>query len=78
MPILHRFTSHTELSFFIKYFLPLAAKCRTVAATQKAAGNIIQQKVHEALMLQIWDLFPAFCTKPTDLLLVRLPLLSLN
>lgn len=72
MPILDKYVSHTELAFFIQYFLPLAAKCDAVAAKQKLTGNIIQQKVYEALAHQIWELLPAFCTKPTDLLQVSL------
>ncbi|XP_067934576.1 RRP12-like protein [Watersipora subatra] len=68
MPILSKYISHTELDFFRRYFLPLASKCRDVAAKHKAANNAIQQKVYEVLLGQIWDLLPAFCTKPTDLL----------
>ena len=67
MPILTAYISNTELAFFIQYFLPLAAKCRDTAQKHQTAGNIIQQKVYEALVHQMWALLPAFCTKPTDL-----------
>lgn len=71
MPLLTTYISHTEIAFFTQYFLPLAAKCRDMAQKQETAGNIIQQKVQEALVHQIWALLPSFCNKPTDLAQVR-------
>lgn len=77
MPILRTHISHTELAFFIEYFLPLAEQSRAISVKQQIAGNIIQQKVHEALVNQIWGLLPAFCTKPTDLVQVSVAKLTI-
>lgn len=73
MPLLSSYISHTELGFFYQYFPPLAAKCREIALKQEAAGHKVLQKVFHTLATQIWDLFPSFCTKPTDLLQVITP-----
>lgn len=71
MPLLHTYTSHAELAFYVQYFMPLATRCRSVAAKHKKSNNSVEHAVFTTLVQQIWALLPAFCTKPVDITQVR-------
>lgn len=79
LPILRSKVTNTHLSHFTSYFVPLSesiyikyreAEGRADApsaseAVKKRAG--IEAKVYEAVVAQIWALFPGYCDLPVDL-----------
>jgi len=68
IPIMRDRTCKTELSFFVDYFLPLAAKCLDRSKFCAANEDKIGHKAYEVLTYQIWSLLPGFLSSPTDLL----------
>ncbi|KAK2163707.1 hypothetical protein LSH36_75g12086 [Paralvinella palmiformis] len=67
LPLLREYIKETELSFFTKFFLPLAAKLQMRSLEFASDGQVVQAKTYDTLQLQIWSLLPGFCNKPTDL-----------
>jgi ribosomal RNA-processing protein 12 len=67
LPVLRDHVSGTELKFFTKYFLPLAAQVKTQCMQCQQTGKIVQLKTWSTVLHQIWSLLPAFCTQPTDM-----------
>lgn len=78
LPILKSKITNTRLSHFTTYFVPLSeamfgklkeaeakAENAKTDADKKRLG--IQAKVFEALVQQIWALFPGYCNLPVDL-----------
>ncbi|OCT70055.1 RRP12-like protein isoform X2 [Xenopus laevis] len=66
VPVIRDYVKNTELGFFIKYFLPLAAKLKTRASELSQEGRNLESKIYDTLQWQIWTMLPGFCTKPTD------------
>lgn len=67
LPVLKDNVKDTELKYFFDVMLPLSANLRTKAISLREAGKLLESKVYDTLQLQIWDLLPGFCTRPTDL-----------
>ncbi|XP_070541212.1 RRP12-like protein [Ptychodera flava] len=67
IPVLRDNTRETELQFFIRYFLPLAAKLKTRSLELQQSGHLVESKTYDVLQSQMWSLLPGFCTNPTDL-----------
>lgn len=67
LPVLRDYIKRTELMFFVKYFMPLAAKLRNKALTLQQEQKIVESKLFDLLCTQIWSLLPGFCNEPTDL-----------
>ncbi|XP_073238782.1 RRP12-like protein isoform X1 [Porites lutea] len=67
LPVLKDNVKDTELKYFFDVMLPLSANLRTKAISLRDAGKLLESKVYDTLQLQIWDLLPGFCTRPTDL-----------
>ncbi|KAI8486218.1 pre-rRNA processing protein [Branchiostoma belcheri] len=67
LPVLRDHVRDTELGFFVKYFLPLAAQLRTRALELQQEGKSVLSKAYDTLQHQIWSALPGFCTRPTDL-----------
>ncbi|KAM4637106.1 RRP12-like protein [Discoglossus pictus] len=66
VPVIRDNVKNTELDFFTRYFLPLAASIKNRAGELTQAGRNLEAKVYETLQWQIWTMLPGFCTKPTD------------
>ncbi|KAG8435420.1 hypothetical protein GDO86_013382 [Hymenochirus boettgeri] len=66
VPVIRDNVKNTELTFFIKYFLPLAAKLKNRAGELTQDGRNLEAKIYETLQWQIWTMLPGFCIKPTD------------
>lgn len=67
LPILRENISHTELGFFVDYFLPLADVCRSRVQQCKEQQDRIGFRVFDLLQRQMWALLPGFCKQPTDI-----------
>ncbi|GAA93902.1 uncharacterized protein L969DRAFT_57619 [Mixia osmundae IAM 14324] len=75
LPLLRNKIANTELSHFVDFFVPLSeslfdkkSKAEQAAkAAGKAQGSDVSAKIYEALVEQIWALFPGYCDLPTDL-----------
>nr|CAG4640604.1 EOG090X00E0 [Eulimnadia texana] len=67
LPILRENLSHTELAFFVEYFLPLAQSCHSRSLKCRAAKDLIGERTFDLLQRQIWGLLPGFCKHPTDI-----------
>ncbi|XP_041066217.1 RRP12-like protein [Carcharodon carcharias] len=66
IPVIRDHVKHTQLTFFNKYFLPLAANLKNRALELAQSGHPLEAKIYDTLQWQIWTLLPGFCTKPTD------------
>nr|CAG4638227.1 EOG090X00E0 [Cyclestheria hislopi] len=66
LPILRENVSHTELGFFIEYFLPLALAFNKRSISCRNKQDLVGFKVIDLLEKQIWALLPSFCKYPTD------------
>ncbi|XP_071947906.1 RRP12-like protein [Antedon mediterranea] len=67
IPVMREHICNTELQFFNKYFLPLAAKLRTKSLQLTQEGRGVEAKTYNILQSQVWSLLPGFCKNPTDL-----------
>ncbi|XP_035673332.1 RRP12-like protein isoform X4 [Branchiostoma floridae] len=67
LPVIRDHVRDTELGYFVKYFLPLAAQLRTRALELQQEGKSVLSKAYDTLQHQIWSALPGFCTRPTDL-----------
>ena len=71
LPILREHVSNTELSYFVTEFVPLSERLfeLRVAAEAPASGKprLVEAKVFEALIEQVWACFPGFCDLARDL-----------
>ncbi|XP_055503138.1 RRP12-like protein [Leucoraja erinacea] len=66
IPVIRDHVKHTQLAFFNKYFLPLAAKLKSRAVELAESGQTLEAKIYDTLQWQIWTTLPGFCTRPTD------------
>ena len=66
LPILKDNIEKTELAYFINVMLPLANKLKSRAIEFLNKKQIIQFKIFDNLVNQIWSLFPGFCDFPLD------------
>nr|CAG4641434.1 EOG090X00E0 [Eurycercus lamellatus] len=66
LPILRENICHTELRFFVEYFLPLAQLCRSRITRCKEEQDRVGFRVFDLLQRQMWALLPGFCKYPTD------------
>ncbi|XP_063818418.1 RRP12-like protein [Pseudophryne corroboree] len=66
IPVIRDHVKNTELGFFTRYFLPLAANVKNRAVDLAQAGRNLEAKIYETLQWQIWTMLPGFCTKPVD------------
>ncbi|EQC38838.1 hypothetical protein SDRG_03796 [Saprolegnia diclina VS20] len=55
----------SRLEFFATHILNLAKNCEAVARSDSTTP--LESKRMQARTMQLWSLFPSFCTKPTDL-----------
>ncbi|XP_075072014.1 RRP12-like protein [Mixophyes fleayi] len=69
VPVIRDHVKNTELGFFTRYFLPLAANVKNRAGDFVQVGRNLEAKIYETLQWQIWTMLPGFCTKPVDIAL---------
>ncbi|XP_028391311.1 RRP12-like protein [Dendronephthya gigantea] len=68
LPVMRDHVQETEMVYFFQKLLPLANSLLAKAENLRNGGSELEAKVLDTLSSQIWDLMPAFCTKPTDLI----------
>nr|CAG4651565.1 EOG090X00E0 [Triops cancriformis] len=68
LPVLRENIGHTELGYYIEYFLPLTEACRARSLRFAKESNPVGAKTYDLLQRQIWGLLPGFCKSPTDVL----------
>ncbi|XP_029466030.1 RRP12-like protein isoform X2 [Rhinatrema bivittatum] len=66
IPVIRDHVRNTELGFFARYFLPLAAALKNRASEHAQNGRNLEAKIYDTLQWQIWTMLPGFCTKPSD------------
>ena len=73
LPLLRTKITNTALKHFVDTFVPLSATLfqKKSEALAKPSGGEIEAKIYEALVDQIWALFPGYCDLPIDLIAVR-------
>lgn len=67
LPVLKENIKVSTLDFWVKGVLPLAAFCQKRSAQLAANNDGIGAHSYELLYLQLWNLFPTFCNKPSDI-----------
>jgi len=67
LPFLKRHLSHSQLSFFLTKFLPISQELEANAKKATAKGDHLEAQILHTIYYQIWELFPAFSTYPTDI-----------
>lgn len=65
LPVLRRHILSANLSFFAKFFIPLAQQAKMMS--EKKATDEISAKHLEIIHNQIWSLLPCFCLHPNDI-----------
>ncbi|PWN24618.1 NUC173-domain-containing protein [Jaminaea rosea] len=68
LPLMKGRITNTSLGHFVRDLVPLSEKlfnARTQA--QQDASRGVEAKMYEALVEQLWSLFPGYCDLPTDL-----------
>ncbi|PIK40031.1 putative RRP12-like protein isoform X1 [Apostichopus japonicus] len=68
VPVIRDNVCNTELQFFTKFFLPLAAKFKIKSLELKQNNREVEAKTYDVLQVQLWSLFPGFCKSPTDVI----------
>lgn len=66
VPVIRDNVCNTELQFFTKYFLPLAANLKIKSLELKQNGREVEAKTYDVLQAQLWSLLPGFCKSPVD------------
>lgn len=67
LPLLRDNISHTELSHFVSYFLPIAFQLETTSESLRQKGDTTNASILATLQDQIWSLFPGYCSHATDI-----------
>lgn len=57
----------SSFEFFYCKILPVANKCYDLWKLNQDGGNLAAARTNELFYVQLWDLFPSFCEKPTDI-----------
>lgn len=69
LPLMKGRITNTSLGHFVRDLVPLSEKlfnARTQAQQDPSRG--VEAKMYEALVEQLWSLFPGYCDLPTDLI----------
>ncbi|CAH0554769.1 unnamed protein product [Brassicogethes aeneus] len=67
LPVLKENIKCATLEYFVKGILPLALFCQNRATQLAQRNDGIGAHSSELLYLQLWNLLPCFCNKPTDI-----------
>lgn len=68
LPLMRGRITNATLAHFVREIVPLSEKlfnARTEA--ENAKGRAVEAKIYEALVEQLWALFPGYCNLPVDL-----------
>lgn len=66
LPLFKNNIKHTEIAFFVEYFLPMAARFRDISNEMISQNRALEGKTYSTLCYQVWNLLPGFFTFPTD------------
>ncbi|PWN17759.1 NUC173-domain-containing protein [Microstroma glucosiphilum] len=68
LPLMRGRITNTKLSHFVNEIVPLSEKLFNArAAAENSKGRAVEAKMYEALIDQLWALFPGYCDLPVDL-----------
>lgn len=68
LPLMRGRITNASLSHFVKEIVPLSEKLfNTRAEAEADKGRAVEAKMYEALVEQLWALFPGYCDLPVDL-----------
>ncbi|CAG8564678.1 10955_t:CDS:2, partial [Racocetra fulgida] len=67
LPLLKDHIINTELGYFIRELVPLSERLAQKSLQFQNQGRMIEAKVYETLVQQLWALLPGFCDLPLDL-----------
>lgn len=67
LPLMRTRITNTQLAHFVSDMVPLSETLFERRAQAEQASKAIEAKVFEALIEQVWALFPGYCDLPTDL-----------
>ncbi|CAG8736488.1 7292_t:CDS:1, partial [Racocetra persica] len=67
LPLLKDHIINTELGYFIQELVPLSERLAQKSLQFQNQGRMIEAKVYETLVQQLWALLPGFCDLPLDL-----------
>jgi ribosomal RNA-processing protein 12 len=68
LPLMRGRITNTKLSHFVGEIVPLSEKLFNArAAAENSKGRAVEAKMYEALIDQLWALFPGYCDLPVDL-----------
>ncbi|CAG8522564.1 5062_t:CDS:2 [Funneliformis caledonium] len=67
LPLLKDHIVNSELEYFLKEFLPLSQRLQQKSLEFQQQNRLIESKIYDTLVQQIWSLLPGFCNLPTDL-----------
>ncbi|CAG8693171.1 3787_t:CDS:1, partial [Dentiscutata erythropus] len=67
LPLLKDHITNTELGYFIQELIPLSERLAQKSLHFQNQNRMIEAKVYETLVQQLWTLLPGFCDLPLDL-----------
>ena len=67
LPLLKDHIINSELGYFLEEFVPLSERLRKKSLEFQQQNRLIESKIYDTLMQQIWSLLPGFCNLPKDL-----------
>ncbi|KAF0473725.1 putative nucleolar protein [Gigaspora margarita] len=67
LPLLEDYITNTELDYFIREFVPLSERLSQKSLHFQNQSRMIEAKIYETLVQQLWALLPGFCDLPLDL-----------
>ncbi|CAG8752612.1 12024_t:CDS:1, partial [Cetraspora pellucida] len=67
LPLLKDHIVNTELNYFVRELVPLSERLAQTSLQFQNQNRMIEAKVYETLVQQLWALLPGFCDLPLDL-----------
>ncbi|CAO1622014.1 unnamed protein product [Sympodiomycopsis kandeliae] len=68
LPLMRGKITNAKLSHFVSHIVPLSEKLFNARAeAESSQGRGVEAKMYEALIEQLWALFPGYCDLPVDL-----------
>ncbi|CAG8606187.1 16238_t:CDS:1 [Acaulospora morrowiae] len=67
LPLLKDHITNTELGYFFSNIVPLAERLDQLSSEFRNDNRMIESKVYDTLVQQVWALLPGFCDLPIDL-----------
>ncbi|KAG8934740.1 hypothetical protein FRC02_009321 [Tulasnella sp. 418] len=67
LPLLGNRITNTTLGHFVQYFVPLSEKLFDLHSTAEENNKMVEAKIWEACIDQVWACLKGYCEAPTDL-----------